>query len=296
LAEWATTYLDYSKANHAQKNYDGKQLAFHRLFAVLNHKLPVDALSNQAAIKALRSIGSKVSGNTINCHRKEYIAAWKWGVDELGLPGGCPFAKVKKARHDKSPRYIPPLDDVSSIMDAAETQDRVMLLTMLHTGARRGEVFRLRWDDVDFDAGTIRLGTRKRKGGGMEYNLLPMTTELRKALKKHKGTATALYVFPRGQTGRPYRGRNRFMERICRRAGVRHFGFHVLRNLSASMMARAGLDLLTIQAMLRHKHTTTTNHYLRQIQGVRVDLDRVFNPNADEIQLAHEVAHGDYRG
>ena len=305
LGEWATAYLDYSKETHVRGTYDGKRMAFRGLFQVLEHKLPVDALTKQAAIKALRTIGRKVSGNTLNCHRKEYLAAWNWGIDELDLSELCPFARVKKARHDKQPRYIPPLKDVFRILDAAEPQDRVMLLVMLHTGARKGEVFRLRWDDVDFETGSIRLGTRKRKGGGMEYDLLPMTTELRMALANLKAKASALYVFPRGQTGRPYQGRNRYMERVCRRAGVRHFGFHALRHLSASMMARAGLDLLTIQAMLRHKHSTTTNHYLRQLQGLRVDLDQVFAPTtppgvqqlrSSAAQVAHEIAHGDFGG
>ena len=71
-------------------------------------------------------------------------------------------------------------------MAAASIEDKVFLLTALHTGARVGELFRLTWPDVDLVSGTIRLGTRKTATGGMEYATLPMTPELRQALAEHR--------------------------------------------------------------------------------------------------------------
>ena len=293
LGEWAVAYLDYSKATHASKTYDGKRLAFRRFFQHVGRHTEANALTKRIAMVVMDRIAREVPGYSANCHRKDLLAAWRWGVDHLGLLEDCPFARAPKAKHDKAPRYIPPLEDVQRVLDVAEAADRIMLLTMLHTGIRRGEVFRLRWDDVDLAAGKLRIGTRKRQGGGMEYDLLPMTTELRQALAEHKANATALYVFPRGNTGRPYRERNRFMARICKKAGVRHFGFHALRHLSASMLDNAGVNLATIQAILRHRRSTTTDHYLRQLQGVKVDLDRVFAPQ-EPGQVAHKVAHGNF--
>ena len=57
-----------------------------------------------------------------------------------------------------------------------------MLLAFLHLAARRGEVFRLTWDDVDFRNNQIRLWTRKRRGGDLEFDWLPMTKMLKEAL------------------------------------------------------------------------------------------------------------------
>jgi integrase len=60
------------------------------------------------------------------------------------------------------------------------------LLALLHTGARRGEMFRLRWDDVDFQNRAIRFGTRKTGHGGIEYAWVPMTDELHAEMAQHK--------------------------------------------------------------------------------------------------------------
>lgn len=49
--------------------------------------------------------------------------------------------------------------------------------------ARRSEIFRLQWTDVDFQNSRIRLGTRKRRDGTLEFDWLPVNTELIKQLQ-----------------------------------------------------------------------------------------------------------------
>ena len=83
---------------------------------------------------------------------------------------------------ERSPRYVPPKDDFWKVFNLTEGQDRIMLLTFLHLAARRSELFRLKWSDVDFENSRVRLWTRKRKGGALESDWLPMTDELNQAL------------------------------------------------------------------------------------------------------------------
>ena len=65
------------------------------------------------------------------------------------------------------------------------------------------------------------------------------------------------------------------MEKICEKAGVKRFGFHSIRHLSASVLYAAGYTVSTIQKILRHKHPSTTEIYLRSlgIEDVRNALD-----------------------
>ncbi len=48
--------------------------------------------------------------------------------------------------------------------------ERPLLLVLLHTLARISEILKLRWEDVNFNKSTIRLWTRKRSDGNMEYD------------------------------------------------------------------------------------------------------------------------------
>jgi integrase len=67
-------------------------------------------------------------------------------------------------------RYVPSEEDFWTAYDAAvNQQDKAML----HTGARRSEVFRLTWEDVDFGRKQIRFGTRKTGHGGWSMPLFP---------------------------------------------------------------------------------------------------------------------------
>ena len=53
-----------------------------------------------------------------------------------------------------------------------------MLLTYFYTGAQRGEVFRLTWDDVCFETRKIRLVDHKGRGGAQRSRWVPMHDEL----------------------------------------------------------------------------------------------------------------------
>ncbi|MDR3357678.1 MAG: site-specific integrase [Desulfovibrio sp.] len=223
--------------------------------------------------KVLRDSGAP----NANYARKDLSAAWEWGKRFYGLPRINPFHEVEKFPVDEKPRYVPPESDFWKVYDMADDNDKVLLLFLLHTGARCGEAFRLRWEDIDLQEQKVRLGTRKRAGGGMEYDWIPLTSELQAALAEHKSRTKSLYVFNSQVTGQHFVRRGTFMKALCATAGVKHFGYHAIRHLSATILAYAGLDIPTVQAVLRHKNPNTTAHYIKSL-GIQPDkLDSVFS-------------------
>ena len=110
----------------------------------------------------------------------------------------------------------------------------------------------------------------------MELDWIPLTAELAQALTHLKGTATGDFVFPRTEDGQPYKWRQHLMKRLCKRAGVKPFGFHAFRHLTASLMAANGEAMTTIQRILRHQALTTTNGYIRWLGFASNPLEGIF--------------------
>jgi integrase len=234
-------------------------------------------ITPKIAQAALREVVKAHGGGVANRARKNLRAAWEWGKRYLDLPKENPFHEVDRFPADQHPRYVPSEEDFWTAYDAAvNQQDKVMLLTMLHTGARRSEVFRLTWEDVDFGRKQIRFGTRKTGHGGMEYALVSMTSALHTALSKHQKASRSEYVFTDPDTGYPFKGRENYMQYLCKRAGVKAFGFHGIRHLSATILAHEGLDIPSIQAILRHKSPNTTARYIKSLGVTSDKLDSIF--------------------
>ncbi len=276
LLDFNNAYLDMAKERFAKKTAAEKKLAFKYLFKAIPPTVTSEELSPAMALNALRHIALKSSGHAANKARKNLIAAWEWGKKYYGLPAVNPFKEVEKFPADQQPRYVPSEEDFWKVHAEASPQDQAFLLFMLHTGARRAEVFRLQWDDVDFAGRKIRLGTRKTGHGGMEYAWLPMTTELHSTLATHRLRSRSGHVFTDPATGEPFAARQHYMARLCKRAKVKPFGFHAIRHLSATILAYEGLDIPTVQAVLRHKNPNTTARYIKSL-GVQPDkLEGVF--------------------
>ena len=260
----------------SDKTCGEKKDAFRRFFAVYPKKGCVAAVTVAHAYAVLRKRDKNVSGHAANKDRKNLAAAWAWGIKYLDLPEKNPFKAVERFGEDKQPRYVPSEEDFWKVYQVAENeQDRIMLLAYLHTGARKSEILNLRWDDVDFGDSRIRLWTKKRQGGGREFDWIPMTKELRDALLRHRQNANSMFVFTRPR-GQKYTSRQHWLRYLCGVAGVRYFSLHAIRHLTASILDKAGMDLSTIQAILRHKSATTTARYMHSLRGVRAALDDVF--------------------
>jgi len=279
LIDWATKYLEYSKAKFADKTFDEKRTGFKRFFKDVDPLLAVDKVKPVQVLNYLRKQATERSGYAANKDRKNLLAAWNWGIKYLDLPSPNP-CMTERFPEDRQNRYIPPESDFWKVYEITEGQDRVILLAYLHLAARKMELLRLRWEDVDFFNQRVRIGTRKRMGGSLEYDLLPMTDELYNDILRHRQSAKTAWVFPNPDTGEPYFQRQRHMLHICNRAGVKVFGLHAIRHLTASILAQADVPMVTIQRILRHKNLTTTERYIRGLEPVRPALEILSNRNS----------------
>ena len=138
------------------------------------------------------------------------------------------------------------------------------------------EVFRIQQSDIDWQNQRLRLWTRKRQGGGYEFDWIPVIDELETILKEQiKEYPFQKYLFePEGKCFD--RWTREMIPELCSVAKVHQFGFHGIRHLSASLLDAAGVSTKVIQSILRHKNLSTTDRYLHSLRGVKADLNSAF--------------------
>jgi integrase len=176
-----------ARNTHYPEDLCRKVTLFKLFFEKVDPTAPVRKLKPADVMAYILDQKEARSGNAANKDRKNLVAAWNWGMKYMNppLPGPNPCL-VDRMPEVREPRYVPPEEDFWKVYAVAEGQDKVMLLVFLHLAARRGEVFRLTWADVDFGNNRAILWTRKRMGGSFEYDWLPMTAELSKTSRKEK--------------------------------------------------------------------------------------------------------------
>ena len=133
-----------------------------------------------------------------------------------------------------------------------------MMKIALFTGMRRGELLKLRWADIDFERGFIKIRDPK---GGMDQTI-PLNDAARGVLKSLPRTG-ADFVFPRKAEGQRA-NMNHQIKGIKKRAGLpKDFRpLHGLRHHYASMLASSGkVDLYVLQKLLTHKSPIMTQRY-----------------------------------
>jgi integrase len=175
-----------------------------------------------------------------------------------GLRFKAPTIKVHNIKtEDLSPKQLAALTE--AINEEYDHQAANFMRMPLCTGMRRGELFKLRWDDIDFDRGFIHL--RDPKGG--KDQVIPLNQAAREVLESHPRDDDSPFVFP-GRGGRQRTRPPRRINAIRERAGLpRDFRpLHGLRHVYASMLASSGqVDLFVLQKLLTHKSASMTMRY-----------------------------------
>jgi len=231
-------------------------------------------MTPQFAHEYLSDIKDKRGPNVANRARKHLVAAWNWGYDFIDdFPDKlCPFRKVRPFPVKPQDRYVPPDEDIIKVLNLMTGQDALMVVAFLQTGARKTELFRLTWDDVDLTRRLIKLTDKKARGGGWRERWMSIDEDLAEALARwrEERPVKANNVFMQMadhhsgaiQVGDPFKQRRHFMASLCRRAEVKPFGFHALRHWGAARIFKAkGLN--EAQMFMGHSRATTTDRYIR---------------------------------
>ncbi len=130
----------------------------------------------------------------------------------------------------------------------------------IHTGMRKGEMFNLRWGDVNFQTRVITIP--RSKSGEMRH--IPMNDRVVEILRDLPSRMKSEWVFPSSKEITPVDGDN-FTKRVfipaVKKAEIENFRWHDLRHTFASRLVMKGNDLRTVQELMGHKDIKMTLRY-----------------------------------
>jgi integrase len=157
--------------------------------------------------------------------------------------------------------------------DTLGAMERVLYLAAAMTGLRQGELVALRWRDIDWAAGLLRVrrsytrGTYGKPKSKRSSRAVPLADRIAAGLERHfqrsNYQADDDLVFCHPETGNPYdasRLRRRFSKAVAR-AAVREVRFHDLRHSYGTAMASAGAPLRSLMEWMGHADLKTTLIY-----------------------------------
>jgi integrase len=179
----------------------------------------------------------------------------------------------------------PKPDEVQKIIEAADAIEPMLatlLLVAALTGARRGELCALRWNDLDWQAGTLRIARSVYEVVGGGWAEKPTKTHAARRvgldelglaiMQRHRASVDQLakeldvtvgsdaFIFSRSPTGtEPIRPGvvSKFTKSVATKAGV-DTHLHSLRHFSATQGIAAGYDPVTVGARLGHADPSVT--------------------------------------
>ncbi len=193
---------------------------------------------------------------------------WATSTARLKRDPARPIKPVDQA--PQAPRHLSDKEEsdlVAAADQAGKPRDIALIVLMLHTGLRVGEVCALTWEDVTLQA---RSGLLKVWGKGQKYREVPLNATARKVLVDYQtwlvnqGKDLKGYLFVSQRTGQNLtpRGLRFMLDKYARRAGVQTLGPHDLRHRFGYRMAEK-VPLHRLAQIMGHASLDTTLTYIR---------------------------------
>jgi integrase len=261
-------YLEYAQANKSYKTHYCDKYRIRAHLLTYFKDTPLSLISSQLLdnYKSLR-IREGASNNTVN-HELVNLShmmkmAIRWGYIEHNVVSTVEKMKVSK----KAMRFLNQ-EEIRRLIEASrDSYIYPLIITALHTGMRKSELFNLAWSDINFDQHTVTVQSKSDwHTKNYRSRTLQLTPVLYEVLKAHRLLHLELgiqndYVFT-------YQG-NRIKTDICaslgtvmKKAGLIDVTLHTLRHTFASQLVMAGVSLKEVQELMGHQSFETTIQYV----------------------------------
>ena len=272
LSDLGKKYLDHMRASGRTEKHirNIERLLENQFIPVIGDK-PVDTLTYQQNMVPFilhfkgvsDSTGKSRSQYTVNKYCDYLSFIFNFGIDNG-------FTSINPLKNWKKPKVQPwdlklTLDDAKKIMACAEPHLQWAMEVCFNLGTRPGEseLLSLRWENVDFTAGTVRIYASKTK----TYRTVPINPAFLKRMEAEKQESVSGFVIE--YMGRKLTTIRKSFKNACKRAGITYpTRMYDLRHLFATTLLSKGADLAAVSKMMGHSTVKmTADTYYHYMEG-----------------------------
>lgn len=251
VAELCAAYLDSSHLHVKDPEAYRRAAAYslRSILPLLGH-IQIAVLKRKDVERARDILSKRLKPNSVRACLRPLSAALTWAVREEMIPTS-PLVGMRQPRRTQSTERLSQ-DEAATLLKIARESDGQIYIAValgLRQGLRRGEIFGLRWCDVDLSRG--RLTVAQQRGGKTpksgKARTLPLNPEMLADLSTWRRQPGEL-ICP--LSARKQRGVVAILERAIGRRFDRPY--HVLRHTFASLFIEAGGSIVALKELLGH--------------------------------------------
>lgn len=244
----------YARDEISRQTHANYQYYLHRFTTHVGPDRPLASITTsdiEAWIASLTVVPA--SRNTYAATIRVFFA---WAT-ERGLIDRNPALTIRRAKAPKRPPRRIPGDQVAALIAAATGVTRPVVIVVVQTMIRRGELEQLTVQDYDRRERLLYV-----RGKGARDRVVPVPTEARRALDDWLGGRLSGPMWP-ADDGHPISGSHlgKLVTLTGRAIGLR-VSLHDLRHTGASDVAAAGHSVAALRDLLGHASLATTSRYV----------------------------------
>ena len=192
--------------------------------------------------------------------------------------------KIRIKLADSLPRAIEPTDIKQLMSVVAHVRDRAILLLLLRTGMRIGELLNTTVEDLDLSNQKIIIYRADKTGVGRVVYFSDDALEALLAWLRVRDAHKYNLFYGQGRSSLSYEACRTMFIRYLKKAGLQYHGYtlHCLRHTFATELLNARMPLECLRVLLGHTNLEVTRRYARLTDKTREEeyfnaMDRVIN-------------------
>lgn len=207
----------------------------------------------------------KISPATVNRYMTYMRVVFAYAVNDLDILDINPMSKVKKLTEDKPRTRYLDKKEITKLLELSKQENEQLYLCVLIallTGARKSEILKLTWENVDLENEMFYfLDTKNGTDRGVPIHnfLVDELIKYKKSIKIHSLKKDFIFRTEEGKPKETLIGK--LFPKVIKKCGIENFRFHDLRHTEASYQAMAGISQPITQKTLGHKSPAMTNRY-----------------------------------